>query len=209
MTPPDRPPFLHQIASYPGYDFGAQPGDVDRGVVASRVLAFCICGARHIDYVDEGIGMPQVVEEFVAQTLAGVGAGDESGYIEEFDWHGPQAVGAGAVVGFTPVLEAESGAGALDLEVAYCALGIDCCEAGERGSAREWLFEGFDSTYGKFPADEMYQQLRISHLVLGHVGMYQPTFDVASVSELSVLDLPALGLPTRPIRGSRGIINAP
>lgn len=41
----------------------------------------------------------------------------------------------------------------------------------------------------------------------GHVGMYQPTFDVASVSELRVLDLPALGLPTRPIRGSRGMMD--
>lgn len=35
---------------------------------------------------------------------------------------------------------------------------------------------------------------------------YPPTLEVASVSELSVLDLPALGFPTRPIRGSRGIL---
>lgn len=34
---------------------------------------------------------------------------------------------------------------------------------------------------------------------------YPPTLEVASVKELSVLDLPALGLPTRPINGSRGI----
>jgi hypothetical protein len=34
---------------------------------------------------------------------------------------------------------------------------------------------------------------------------YSPTLEVASVSELSVLDLPALGFPTRPMRGSRGI----
>ena len=37
---------------------------------------------------------------------------------------------------------------------------------------------------------------------------YAPTLDEASVSELRVLDLPALGLPTRPIRGSRGIFAA-
>jgi hypothetical protein len=35
---------------------------------------------------------------------------------------------------------------------------------------------------------------------------YPPTLEEASVSELSVLDLPALGLPTRPINGSRGIL---
>lgn len=35
---------------------------------------------------------------------------------------------------------------------------------------------------------------------------YPPTLEVASVSELSVLDLPALGFPTRPMRGSRGIL---
>lgn len=32
-----------------------------------------------------------------------------------------------------------------------------------------------------------------------------PTFDEASVREFKVLDFPALGLPTRPIRGSLGI----
>lgn len=36
---------------------------------------------------------------------------------------------------------------------------------------------------------------------------YPPTLEDASVSELRVLDLPALGLPTSPIRGSRGIVD--
>lgn len=41
----------------------------------------------------------------------------------------------------------------------------------------------------------------------GGLGMgYPPTLEVASVSELSVLDLPALGFPTRPMRGSRGML---
>ena len=39
----------------------------------------------------------------------------------------------------------------------------------------------------------------------GESFSYPPTLEDASVSELRVLDLPALGLPTRPIRGSRGI----
>lgn len=34
---------------------------------------------------------------------------------------------------------------------------------------------------------------------------YVPTFDVASVRLLSVVLFPEEGLPTRPIRGSRGI----
>lgn len=37
---------------------------------------------------------------------------------------------------------------------------------------------------------------------------YPPTLDVASVSELSVVLLPAEGLPTMPISGSRGILGA-
>lgn len=33
-----------------------------------------------------------------------------------------------------------------------------------------------------------------------------PTLDVASVKLLSVVDLPLEGLPTRPMRGSRGML---
>lgn len=37
--------------------------------------------------------------------------------------------------------------------------------------------------------------------------LYPPTLEEASVRELRVLDLPALGLPTRPMRGSRGMVD--
>lgn len=38
-------------------------------------------------------------------------------------------------------------------------------------------------------------------------GIYDvPTLELASVSELRVVDLPLEGLPTRPINGSRGIV---
>lgn len=40
----------------------------------------------------------------------------------------------------------------------------------------------------------------------GTCGVYQPTFDDASVRLFNVVDLPEEGFPTRPIRGSRGII---
>jgi hypothetical protein len=37
---------------------------------------------------------------------------------------------------------------------------------------------------------------------------YQPTFDVASVKLFSVVLLPEDGLPTKPIKGSRGIFTS-
>lgn len=40
----------------------------------------------------------------------------------------------------------------------------------------------------------------------GTCGVYQPTFEDASVKLFNVVDLPEEGFPTRPIRGSRGII---
>jgi hypothetical protein len=36
--------------------------------------------------------------------------------------------------------------------------------------------------------------------------VHSPTFELASVSEFKVVDLPLEGFPTRPISGSRGII---
>lgn len=66
--------------------------------------------------------------------------------------------------------------------------------------------------YGKFPAQEAVSASWRLSLGLRWGGMsvrdgfYPPTLEVASVSELSVLDLPALGFPTRPIRGSRGML---
>jgi hypothetical protein len=62
--------------------------------------------------------------------------------------------------------------------------------------------------YGKFPAQEGRISVWIARALRGVGGrlVYPPTLEEASVSEFSVLDLPALGLPTRPIRGSRGIL---
>lgn len=63
--------------------------------------------------------------------------------------------------------------------------------------------------YGKFPAQEGNRiSVWIDRALCGEWdgGFYPPTFEDASVSEFSVLDLPALGLPTRPIRGSRGML---
>jgi hypothetical protein len=55
-------------------------------------------------------------------------AGDETGYVEEFDGDRSPTVIAGAIVGFTSVGDVEAYAGAFYLQIAYCALGIDSCE---------------------------------------------------------------------------------
>lgn len=47
-------------------------------------------------------------------------------------------------------------------------------------------------------------------LLFGFPGVevlcHLPTFEVASVNELSMVDLPLEGFPTRPMSGSRGIL---
>ena len=72
--------------------------------------------------------MAEVVEEFVAEALAFMGAGDEAGDIEELDRDGTPARDAGTVVRFAAVGEIEAGAGTGNLEVADCALWVDGCE---------------------------------------------------------------------------------
>lgn len=79
--------------------------------------------------MDQRVGVTQVVEEFVAETLALVGAGHQTGDIEELNGHRTAAIGAGAVVGFAPFGDAVAGTGAVDLEVADGSLGVDRCEA--------------------------------------------------------------------------------
>lgn len=141
------------------------------------------------------------------------------------------------MVRFAPVLEAVSGTSAVDLEVAYGALGIDGGEAvgetpGDDVSEKEdtnqtgplpvlvsrapsgWLIR-IKRTIRKVSYAERIscmvvpKRARLVPLAGGRfVGVgYRPTLEVASVREFSVLDLPALGFPTRPIKGSRGILN--
>jgi hypothetical protein len=70
----------------------------------------------------------EVVEEFITETLAFMGAGDEASNIEELDRDGAPARDAGTVVRFAAVGEIETGAGTGNLEVADCALWVDGCE---------------------------------------------------------------------------------
>lgn len=132
----DAGPSLHEVAEDPGDDFAPQPGDVDGGVVAARLFALGVHCARGVDDVYQGVGVAEIVEELVAQAAALVGAGDEAGHVEELDGHGAPAVDAGAVVGFAAVRDMVAGAGAVDLEVADCSLGVDGGEAVARVRCR-------------------------------------------------------------------------
>jgi hypothetical protein len=74
------------------------------------------------------IGVPQVVEEPVAQSLALMCARYQSCDIKQFYGYRALAIDTGAVVGRTSGLELEPRAGARYLQVADGALGIYRCE---------------------------------------------------------------------------------
>lgn len=61
--------------------------------------------------------------------------------------------------------------------------------------------------YGKFPEPQLDQPESCSVEWKAFKAEYEPTLEEASVNEFSVLDFPALGLPTSPMRGSRGIVS--
>ncbi len=75
--------------------------------------------------MDECIGMPQVVQEFVAQPFAFMSARYQAGDIEEFNGYGSPSINTGAVVGFATIREVVAGAGAGYLKVANCSLRVD------------------------------------------------------------------------------------
>jgi hypothetical protein len=62
-------------------------------------------------------------------------AGNETGDIEQFYGDGSSAFDAGAIIRLAAVGEVEARAGAGDLEVADCALGVDGRESGDSLSA--------------------------------------------------------------------------
>ncbi len=133
MPPLDGPPLIHQIPPNPRDNLTPQPRDVHAGVVPAGVLPLSVRRTRHVHHVDQRVGVPQVVQELVAQPLALVRAGDEPGHVEQLDGHAAPAVVTGAVVGLAPVGHAMARAGAVDLEVADGALGVDGGEAGAGG----------------------------------------------------------------------------
>ncbi len=70
--------------------------------------SFRIGSSRDVDHMNQRIGMPQVVEELVAQSLALVGTRDEPGNVEQLDRDATPPVDAGAVVGLASIGEIAS-----------------------------------------------------------------------------------------------------
>jgi hypothetical protein len=130
---------------------------------------------------------------------------NESGDVKKLDRNGSAAGYAGAVVGFTSFGEVEALAGAFDLEIANCALRVDCCESGNLISRDLFAFK-YHLAYGKLPADSIVSLLKINRGVA--LRGYIPTLEVASVKLFSVVLFPDEGLPTKPIKGSRGMVSA-
>lgn len=168
--------------------------------------------------------MAEVVEEFVAETLAFMGAGDEASNIEELDRDGAPARDAGTVVRLAAVGEIEASAGTGNLEVADCALRVDGCETRMRdvqdGGRKYWKRRRREVAYGKFPAHKSAPLLHGR----GNRGRGRGLTDFGTcigqavvkvrfrailgdyrLYLLRVVDLPDDGLPTSPMRGSRGI----
>jgi len=78
------------------------------------------------------------------------------------------------------------------------------CTSGQGHSFHtQFRKKGGREAYGKLPRRGYISGLARLGVLAGFC--YGPTLDDASVKLFSVLDLPALGLPTSPIRGSRGI----
>lgn len=94
--------------------------------------------------MDQRVGVPQVVEELIAQAEALVCAGDETGDVEEFYRDGAAAVDAGTIVWPTSVRDFEAAACAVDLEVAYRSLGVDRSEAVARRSKVRNMTRGLE-----------------------------------------------------------------
>lgn len=136
-------------------------------------------------------------------------ARDQAGDVEKLYGDGPSALGARAVVRFTPVRNAMSRARAVDLEVADSPLGINRGEP-RRGGAKVSLRSSRARTRG-LVREVAYPMREYQHLAAQEARSdteYRPTLEEASVRLFRVVLFPAEGLPTRPINGSRGMMSS-
>jgi len=86
---------------YPADDFGSQPLDVDTGIVASCCLALGIGCSTDINDVDESVGVSQIIQEAVSETLAHMRSRHQTSYVEQFDRYGAGSIVTHAIVWFT------------------------------------------------------------------------------------------------------------
>lgn len=63
-------PSLVKVSIDPRMNFASEPLNISNRIVASRLLAFSIGSTADINYMDKGIGVSQVIQELIAETLA-------------------------------------------------------------------------------------------------------------------------------------------
>lgn len=108
MPPPNTTPLVHEIAEHPSDNLAAQPDNILAGVITASRLPLSIRSPTHIDDMHERIRMSKIIQEFIPQTTALVGAGYQSRNVKQLDRNAPLAVLAAAVVGLAVLLLIEA-----------------------------------------------------------------------------------------------------
>lgn len=126
-------PFFHEVALNPTNNLGAQPLNVDTGIITSCSFAFCIGCSADIDDVNESIGMSQIVQEAVSETLALMRTRHQTSYVEQLDGYRAGSIITHAIIWFTSfrkrlvanVGDSWSRACAWNLKISYSSVGVD------------------------------------------------------------------------------------
>ena len=107
----------------------SKPLNVVARIIASGSLSFRIGCAGYVHDMNQGVRVPEVVKEPIAQSFAFMCARNESSYIEQFDRHRTFAIDARAIVWFATIRQVVSHASTVYLQVADRPLGIDGSKA--------------------------------------------------------------------------------
>lgn len=162
--------------------------------------------------------MSKIVQELVSESLALMCTRNETCDIEQLDRDRTSTSEARAIVRFAAFRKVVTCTGAVDLEVPNCSVGIDGCKAG-RALVQDALGRGGRGglAYGKLPEHVSAPVLRTQEASHGltdfgtrickavaHVS-WRVRLEKRKWYLFNVVDLPDDGLPTKPMRGSRGI----
>ena len=145
---------------HPALDLPPEEQDVLGGVVGADVhgVAFDVRGPADVHDVDQGVRLPEVVEELVSQTLALPCVGDKSRDVQELHGDHPGAVHAQGVVRGAGDTELPAGAGGAD--VGDALVGLDGCE---------WIVGDLHGCHGGRPEECGFADVRLSYDTNLHV----------------------------------------
>lgn len=90
---------------------------------------FSVCGPTNVNHMDQRIGVPQIIQEFVSQSLALVCPGHEPCHIEKLNWNRSSPFDTASVIWLAAVDKIMSAARTLYLQIAYGSLRIDSGES--------------------------------------------------------------------------------